>query len=88
MIIGLLDSTMETSQKLLSLSQATWKSTVAWALQKLGGNADLQQIYDVVASHAQSKIATNANWQAKIRQTLQQMAVSLDRGVWALKAAA
>lgn len=86
-MIGLIDNAMATSNRLFALSKASWRSTVKWALQKLGGKAELQEIYGVIASGAQEKITSNPHWKEKVRQMLQETAVNVDRGVWALKAA-
>lgn len=56
-------------------------------VQNLGGKASLDDIYSNVAKHAPDKLTHNANWQAKIRQTLntnEKMFAPIDRGVWSL----
>ena len=68
---------------------ATWKDVVIAAMEYLGSNASLEQIYGQLEGHRKSK--TNPNWKAKIRQTLQNLrdcglAASTERGVWALAA--
>lgn len=66
---------------------STWKSLVRMVLISLGGKADLKSIYDRVAIHAPERLAANPNWQAKVRQTLNQnhsLFAPLDRGVWKL----
>lgn len=61
---------------------ATWKDVVYAVLKKIGRAASLEEIYSEIASHEKTK--TNNNWQAKIRQTLQQsnLFVHVDTGVW------
>jgi hypothetical protein len=82
----LTDLSMMARQQQNALS-ATWRAVVKHALISLGGKARLEDLYAKVANHAPEKLASNPNWQAKVRQTLQ-LAVtqfkSLDRGVWAL----
>ena len=65
----------------------TWKDVVIAALEYLGSNASLDQIYGQLEGHRKSRV--NSNWKAKIRQTLQYLrdcgiAASSERGVWAL----
>lgn len=47
----------------------TWSDLIKAALQALGGQATLTQLYQVLEGCKKS--ANNANWQAKIRQTVQ-----------------
>lgn len=63
---------------------ATWRDLVQGALQILGGEARLNEIYDVLKSS--KKALQNKNFEAKIRQTLQlnDNFSSTERGVWAL----
>ncbi|MBE0427778.1 MAG: hypothetical protein IBX72_14180, partial [Nitrospirae bacterium] len=44
-VIGFLDAAVKTSLDLVTLSNATWKAVVGWALKNLGGKARLQEIY-------------------------------------------
>lgn len=65
----------------------TWKNIVRLVLQKLGGKAELKDIYQAVSKDAPEKLATNPNWQAKIRQVLnsnESLFAPVDRGIWAL----
>lgn len=65
----------------------TWKNIVKLVLSQLGGKADLATLYQAVAKAAPDKLASNDNWQAKIRQTLNQNRsefTSSELGVWAL----
>lgn len=61
---------------------ATWKDVVYAVLKKIGRAASLEEIYSEIAPHEKTKM--NNNWQAKIRQTLQQsnLFVHVDTGVW------
>lgn len=63
---------------------ATWRDLVQGALQQLGGRAKLADIYKVL--QGTKKATRNANWQAKIRQTLQinKNFKRVERGVWEL----
>ena len=65
---------------------ATWRDVVMAVLQKLGKNATLEEIYEEIAGHR--KCANNENWQAKVRQTLQQgrQFTHVGRGLWAMAA--
>lgn len=61
---------------------ATWKDVVASVLHELGKSASLAEIYAAIDGHEKCK--TNTNWQAKVRQTLQQGHFRHVReGVWA-----
>jgi hypothetical protein len=65
----------------------TWKSIVHAVLTQLGGQAELATIYDAVSKAAPEKLAANASWREKIRQTLNSNATlfrPIERGVWAL----
>lgn len=71
--------------------KGTWRALVRHALQKLGGNATLPQLYQAVAEGATQKLEANSHWQDKIRQTLQRYPddfTNQARGAWALTAAA
>lgn len=61
---------------------ATWRDLVYAALESLGKQATLKQIYEVLADTEKAK--GNQHYQAKIRQTLQQYTdfASSERGVW------
>ncbi len=50
----------------------TWLNIVRRTLQALGGRAQLRDVYEAVAKGAGSKVQNNPNYQAKIRQVLNQ----------------
>jgi len=71
------------------LHRATWKAVIETALQKLGGKASLDEIYELVSKEAEEKIKLNPqHWKDKIRQVLQKYAFPLKKGVWGLNASA
>lgn len=86
LVVSFLDCAINSSKNLVSLSNATWKAVVAWSLKKLGGKASLEDLYGVIAENAQPKTELNPHWRDKVRQTVQKMAVNVERGVWELKA--
>ncbi len=63
-----------------------WRGLVWTALQSLGGQAPLQEIYQSVQD--QTKVrqaqARGTDWQAIIRRVLQESCTPVRRGVWAL----
>lgn len=60
---------------------STWAALTQAALEQLGGRASLQQLYREIDGH---RPTPNPFWQAKVRQTVQRIAVRVDAGVWAL----
>lgn len=63
----------------------SWRDVVHSAMEALGGKiSDLGSLYKEIEGHA--KCASNANWQAKVRQTLQigKDFISDARGQWSL----
>lgn len=67
--------------------RATWVNTVKLALIQLGGEASLPEIYGRVAEQAVDRIGQNGNWQAKVRQVLNQhkgLFYAPERGIWAI----
>lgn len=80
-------ATMACQQKARMVS--TWKAIVRMVLMSLGGAAPLGDIYAKVAQNAPERLAKNPNWQAKVRQVLNQSTDSfaaVERGVWQLAA--
>lgn len=68
---------------------STWKAVVRDVLISIGGAACLQDIYAKIADRAPERLVSNPNWQAKIRQVLNQHPgefASVERGVWKLAA--
>ena len=64
--------------------KSTWKSVINLVLQRLGGKAELKEIYSEVARAAPEKIAQNPSWHAKVRQVLNSTDrfMSNERGIW------
>lgn len=62
----------------------TWRDLVQGALDFLGGQATLEQIYQVI--EGSKKTENNSHWKEKIRQTLQYhiQFAPVQRGVWQL----
>jgi hypothetical protein len=69
-------------------SLPTWRDLVQGALEMLGGEATLDQIYGVIHHTAKARIAKNNHWMEKVRQTLgrNREFKSISRGQWALAA--
>lgn len=65
----------------------SWRDLIQGALEWLGGQADLQSIYEVIKNS--KKVSKNQHWKEKVRQTLQinQNFVPVERGIWSLKIA-
>ena len=63
-----------------------WRGIVWTALQALGGQATLQEIYAAVQaqSRVQKSEKEGTDWQAIIRRVLQESCTPVRRGVWAL----
>lgn len=66
---------------LASGQRSVWAALTTAALEALGGVADLAAIYREVEGH---RPTTNSFWQAKVRQTVQRIAVRVGPGRWAL----
>ena len=65
----------------------TWRAVVYQALVELGGATALPSLYACLAANNRDKLQSNANWQAKVRQTLQRhptLFTSPTRGQWQL----
>lgn len=60
---------------------SVWTALVRAALEALGGRADLQRLYREIDGNQPTG---NRFWQEKVRQTLQQIAVRVGPGDWAL----
>lgn len=84
-IITLLQTLATSARQQHSRMLGTWRAIVKQALIQMGGKASLQELYESVSQAKPEQLGTNLNWQAKIRQTLQQGPFTpLERGVWAL----
>ena len=83
-VFGMLDTSLAVSRKLEMLSRANWNAVIQTALTKLGGKAQLKEIYEVIEDDAPRVIATRPNWQARIRASLQSHFRNVERGVWAI----
>lgn len=66
----------------------SWQGLLRIVLMKLGGQATLQEIYLEVERESQEMLINRPNWAAKVRQQLQKHFRNVERGVWALPAAA
>lgn len=62
---------------------SAWAAVTRAALESLGGCAELHRLYREIEGH---RPTTNTFWQAKVRQTLQRIAVRVGPGRWALPA--
>lgn len=83
-VFGMVDTSLAVSRKLEMLSRANWNAVVLTALNKLGGKASLQEIYQTIEEDAPTLIEPRPNWQARVRATLQKFFNSNERGVWAI----
>jgi len=85
-IMGFLDVLADMAHQQHARLVSTWKVIVRNVMIELGGQAKLQDIYAAVEKKASSKLASNKNWQAKVRQTLQinKDFSSVNDGGWAL----
>ena len=87
----LVQVTVEGLQSLKKEVARTWRSLIRMALMKLGGQAQVSDIYRMVEEGAAPMLkgyASAQNWQAKVRQQLQYHFENVQRGVWALPQAA
>lgn len=83
-VFGMIDSTLEVSRKLEMLSRANWSAVISAALNKLGGQASLPEIYETIEADAPQTVEKRPNWQARVRGTLQTHFRNIERGVWAV----
>lgn len=72
---------------LLNIEQMTWRDLIQGALEYLGGESSLKEIYEVLQDSKKAK--KNQHWKEKIRQTLQihENFENVSRGIWKLKIA-
>lgn len=65
----------------------TWRAIVHTSLIAVGGEATLADVYQKIEENAPDRLLTNRNWEAKVRQTLNQHPrdfTSDERGIWRL----
>ena len=86
LVFGMLDSAMNISRHLRKIARANWAGVIRHALNRLGGAAPLQEIYQVIEKDSPHTVSSRANWQARVRAELQthQCFVNRTRGVWAM----
>lgn len=67
-------------------TKLSWFTVVLNAMERLGGRANLQQLYEEIEGHAKTK--TNQYWKEKIRQVVQTYKdfQNVERGVYKLRA--
>ncbi|WP_229688814.1 phage N-6-adenine-methyltransferase [Puia dinghuensis] len=63
----------------------TWKSVVSIVIDRLKGEAALQQVYDIAQLTAPDKCANNNHWKETIRRTLQEEFQRIAKGVYTHK---
>ncbi|HEY0174139.1 MAG TPA: hypothetical protein VGB98_24185 [Pyrinomonadaceae bacterium] len=81
-VFGTFDATLATSERLRMYSNCTWRAIVEYAFEHFGNRATLEQLYAFIEEKAHSRIKS-IHWKEKIRQTVGQIAVRLERGVYA-----
>lgn len=79
-----LKRTITQSFDLRNFNNITWRDLIQGAMEWLGGQATLDQIYKVI--EGSKKTMKNTHWKEKIRQTLQRHDnfATVSRGVWCL----
>lgn len=85
MVFGMFDAALNTSSRLKMFSNCTWRAVVEYALEDLGGKASLEELYGFIEERAQDRIKSPFH-REKIRQTVNTVAVRLERGVYATRA--
>lgn len=60
----------------------TWARVVEIAINNLGGQGAMQEIYDAVERLAPDKVQGNFNWKPKVRQQLQEYCIRIAKGVY------
>lgn len=81
-VIGAFDATLATSERLRMFSNCTWRAIVEYAFEHFGNRASLNELYQFIEERAHTRIKS-IHWKEKIRQTVQSVAVRLERGVYA-----
>lgn len=82
-VFGTFDATLATSERLRMFSNCTWRAVVEYAFNHFGNRASLEELYSFIEERAHTRIKSS-HWKEKIRQTVQRVAVRLERGVYAL----
>ena len=82
-----LKSTVTKTFDLRQFHNITWRDLIQGAMEWLGGEAELQELYKVI--EGSKKATANKHWREKIRQVLQvhENFVSVERGKWKLNIA-
>lgn len=89
-VISLLQTLANLTQRDRTRTVSTWRAIVYTALVGLGGRTSLETLYESIARSAPERLATNPNWKAKVRQTLQvcrDLFTSSERGTWCIAGA-
>jgi hypothetical protein len=60
----------------------SWRKVVSIALNRLNGQACLQQVYDLVEMIAPDKTEKNQHYKAKVRQVLQEHFTRISKGYY------
>lgn len=66
--------------------RGTWRSIIRMVMIELGGKANLEILYEKIASGCSDRIKANPNWKAKVRQVLNSTGDynHVERGTWSL----
>lgn len=65
-----------------NFTEKTWKVIIGEAMEKLEGEATLNDIYEMVLKVAPGRVSKNKNYKAKVRQTLQFYFNRIDKGIY------
>lgn len=77
------DVCYQKAQELKSGLKTTWKTLIRMVMMEFDGAIPLDLIYKRVLEVAPEKVQQNANYKAKIRQTLQLYCTHIEKGIWA-----
>lgn len=66
-------------------SSGVWRTVITRAISSRGGEAHVQDIYEVIEIMASDKTRNNKNWKAKVRQQLQYHFTRVDKGKYSAK---
>lgn len=81
---GILDTGLNISQNLESLSRANWSGLIRFALNRLGGTAALPEIYQAIERDAPQTVQMRKHWRERVRCELQRHFRNVERGIWAI----